>query len=237
MWRISELSPIRRAPLYEEIANRLRDLITARRLAPGDRLPSERELATSLGVSRTSVRQALTTLRSIGMVDVRHGDGAFLVHTGEEVASSLAVAMLSSEADHAMVWETREAIEVHAARLAARRATTADLEQMRAALDAMHQAIDDGDEGTEPDATLHRAIVAAAHNPMLARLYESIAEAVDRTSAASLSIPGRPPESLRAHGAIVEAIGDHDPERAASEMTSHLRGSARLFMPPGRPGA
>jgi len=232
--RISDLSPIRRAPLYEEIANRLRDLIAARQLAPGDRLPSERELANSLGVSRTSVRQALTTLRSIGMIDVRHGDGAFLVHTGEEVATSLALAMLSSEVDHAMVWETREAIEVHAARLAARRATDADLARMRAALDAMRSAIDHEDEGAQADAALHRAIVAAAHNPMLAQLYESIADAVDRTSAASLSIPGRPPESLRAHRAIVEAIGDRDPERAASEMTSHLRGSARLFTTPER---
>jgi DNA-binding FadR family transcriptional regulator len=61
-----------------------------------------------------------------------------------------------------------------------------------------------------------------------------MAEAVDRTSAASLSIAGRPPESLRAHRAIIEAIGDRDAERAASEMTSHLRGSARAITTPER---
>jgi GntR family transcriptional repressor for pyruvate dehydrogenase complex len=232
---ISDLSPIRRAPLYEEIADRLRALISAQKLDPGDRLPSERELSSTLGVSRTSVRQALATLRSIGLIEVRHGDGAYLLRTGEEMVSSLTVAMLHSQADHSMVWEAREAIEVHAARLAAGRATSADLARMRRALDAMAAAIEAGEEGTDADAVLHRAIVAAAHNPMLDQLYEGIAEAVDRTSAASLSIPGRPPESLRAHRAIVEAIGDRDAERAASEMTSHLRGSARLFTTPGRP--
>jgi GntR family transcriptional repressor for pyruvate dehydrogenase complex len=178
------------------------------------------------------VRQALAALRSIGLIEVRHGDGAYLLRPAEEVVSSMAVAVLHSEADHSMVWEAREAIEVHAARLAAGRATAADLAQMHEALAAMHQAVEGGEEGTEADSLLHRTIVAAAHNPMLSQLYEGMAEAVDRTSAASLSIPGRPPESLRAHRAIVEAIGDQDAERAASEMTSHLRGSARAFAAP-----
>lgn len=176
----------------------------------------------------------MTTLRSIGLVDVRHGDGAYLVRPAEEVVSSLAVAVLHSEADHSMVWEVREALEVHAARLAATRATAADLARMTDALETMQEAIGTGQEGTESDALLHRAIVESAHNPMLSELFAGIADAVDRTSAASLSIPGRPPESLRAHRAIVEAIGDHDVERAASEMTSHLRGSARAFTAPSR---
>jgi GntR family transcriptional repressor for pyruvate dehydrogenase complex len=207
-------------------------LIAAQRLAAGDRLPSERELAQRLGVSRTSVRQAMTTLRSIGLIEVRHGDGAYLIRSADEVVPPLTVAVLHAQADHLMVWEAREAIEVHAAKLAAGRATVADLTRISEALASMQSAIESGDDGTEADAAFHHAIVDAAHNPMLTQLYESIAEAVDRTSAASLSIPGRPPESLRAHRGIAEAIGDRDPERAASEMTSHLRGSARSFVTP-----
>lgn len=185
-----------------------------------------------LGVSRTSIRQALAALRSMGLVDVRHGEGTFLIRATDEVVASLSVEVLHSEADHPMVWEAREALEVHAARLAAGRATIADLGQMQQALTEMNNAIQRGEDGTEADALLHAAIVAAAHNPLLSQLYESISDVVDRTSAASLSIPGRPPESLRAHRAIVEAIGDRDVERAASEMTSHLRGSARAFVLP-----
>lgn len=222
-----ELTPIRRAPLYEEIASRLRALIDGERLLPGDRLPSERHLSQRLGVSRTSVRQALAALRAIGLVEVRQGDGAYLMRPPDEVVPTLAIEMLHVESDHPMVWEAREALEVHAARLAASRRTTHDLMDMHRAVEDMAAAIAAGDEGTEADAALHRAIVLGAHNPLLARLFESLYEAVERTSAASLSIPGRPPQSLEAHRAIVEAIADRDPERAASEMTSHIRRSAR----------
>ncbi|WP_320671978.1 FadR/GntR family transcriptional regulator [Patulibacter defluvii] len=229
---MTDLTPVRRAPLYEEIAERLRDLIVVQRLEPGDRLPSERELASRLGVSRTSVRQALASLRSIGLVEVRHGDGAFLLRPADEVVPTLALEVLHVEADHPMVWEAREGIEVLAARLAATRATPADRAAMERAIEAMAAGIAEGDDGTSSDAALHRAIVDAAHNPLLAKLFEALGEAVDRTSAASLSIDGRPAESLRAHRAIVEAIVDRDPERAASEMTSHLRRSARQFTKP-----
>jgi GntR family transcriptional regulator, transcriptional repressor for pyruvate dehydrogenase complex len=224
---------IRRRSLYEEIADRLQDLIAAQRLQPGDRLPSERELSASLGVSRTSVRQALASLRSIGLIDIRHGDGTFLLRPIEQVVSTLAVEMAHVEADHPMVWEAREAIEVQAARLAANRATARDLAAMHRAVNAMSDDISAGEDGVESDAALHRAIVRAAHSPLLEQLFTSIHEVVDRTSAASLSMPGRPPESLRAHRAVVEAIVDRDAERAASEMTSHLRGSARQFTQPG----
>jgi GntR family transcriptional regulator, transcriptional repressor for pyruvate dehydrogenase complex len=183
-------------------------------------------------VSRTSVRQALTSLRSIGLIDVRHGDGAYLVRSADEVVPSMALAMLNAEADHSMVWEAREALEVHGARLAASRATADDLVLMREALEAMRIALEAGDEGTAADAALHRAIIDGAHNPMLTQLYLGIEEAINRTSAASLSIPGRPPESLRAHAAIIEAIEDRDASRASSEMTSHLRGCARSFVSP-----
>jgi GntR family transcriptional repressor for pyruvate dehydrogenase complex len=77
--------------LYEEVAERLREFIDARELKPGDRLPSEREIASWLEVSRTSVRQALTALRAIGLVDMRHGGGVYVVRSAEEVIPTLAL--------------------------------------------------------------------------------------------------------------------------------------------------
>jgi len=228
----SDVAPIRRSALYEVIAERLRELIAADRLEPGDRLPSERELARQLGVSRTSVRQALAALRSLGLVEVRHGEGAYLMRTADEVVPTLTVEMLHVEADHPMVWEAREAIEVHAARLAASRRTSADLLALNSGVEAMAQEIACGGDGTESDSAFHRAIVVAAHNPLLERVFASLRDAIHRTSAASLSIPGRPPDSLRAHRAVLEAIGDRDADRAASEMTSHLRACARSFIGP-----
>ena len=108
----ASLEPIRRSPLYEQVAERLRGFIDAQRLQPGDRLMSERELAVQLGVSRTSVRQALTALKVMGLVEIRHGDGVYLLRSPRDLVPSLATEIVDSEVDHPMIWEVREGIEV-----------------------------------------------------------------------------------------------------------------------------
>src|SRR6185437_2430057 len=100
----SPLRPIKRSALYEEVVDRLREFIDVHQLQLGDKLMPERELAEQLGVSRTSVRQALTALRVLGMVDVRPGDGVYVTST-EDIVPSLALEVLESEADHPMIWE------------------------------------------------------------------------------------------------------------------------------------
>src|SRR6266536_2967902 len=128
------LRRIRRNPLYEEIAQKLREFIHVEELEPGDRLVSERDLAQRLGVSRTSVRQALTALRVSGLVEIRHGDGVYLVRSPEDIVPSLAEELLQSHAQLPAIMEVREALETQTARLAARRRSDADLDTMRRAL-------------------------------------------------------------------------------------------------------
>src|SRR5215217_3441359 len=131
------LEPTRRQPLYERVVQRLEALIRAEELQPGDRLIAERELAARLGVSRTSVRQALTALRVRGIVEVRHGDGIYLLRHADDLLGTLAEGLIESHAHLPAINEAREAIEPYAARLAARRRTAADLAALRGALDAM----------------------------------------------------------------------------------------------------
>ena len=221
-----DIAPITKSPLYEQVVERLRAFISGQNLQPGDRLLSERELAERLGVSRTSVRQALTALRVMGLVDIRHGDGVYLQRVPEDLATTLASEVANAEVDHPMIWEVREGVEVQAARLAARRRAPEELENMRAALASMERSIADGGEGIDGDRLFHRAIVAATHNRMLARLVEQIAEAIDRTSEASLTLPGRAPVSLEAHRAILAAIDAGDEDAAAEAMRRHIKVSA-----------
>jgi GntR family transcriptional repressor for pyruvate dehydrogenase complex len=223
------LRPIRRTVLYEEVVDRLRDFIDVNKLQPGDRLMPERELAEQLGVSRTSVRQALTALRVLGMVDIRPGDGVYLLST-EDIVPSLALEVLESEADHPMIWEVREAVETQAARLAAKRRTEDDLERMSAALEAMTESVEGGGEGILGDRHFHEAILSASHNPMLFRLFEQLADAIDRTSQGSLSLKGQPPISLGAHRGIYEAIRDGSEKRAGDRMRAHLATSASTVL-------
>lgn len=216
------LQPIQRSPLYEQVVDRLREFIDVEQLKPGDRLMSERELAERLGVSRTSVRQALTVLRVQGLVEIRHGDGVYLVTPPGDVIGSLALEVANSEVDHPMIWEVREGIEVQAARLAARRRSGDDLRHMADALAAMEASIGEGGDGIIGDRHFHRALADASHNPMLAQLHEQMRDVIDRTSEASLTRPGRPPVSLHEHEAIYEAIEQGDEDAAAERMREHI---------------
>jgi GntR family transcriptional regulator, transcriptional repressor for pyruvate dehydrogenase complex len=216
------LRPVRRSRLYEEVVERLRELIEVQELKPGDRLMSERELAERLGVSRTSVRQALTALEVMGLVRVRHGGGVFLTRAPDDVLPSLATELLDRYERLPAVIEVREAIETQTARLAARRREEADLQAMRGALERMEGAIESGGEPADADAQFHTAIVRAARNPLLSRLWDELSEPIDQTRRASLARPGRPPRSLAAHRAILAAIEDGDEDAAAARMRDHL---------------
>ena len=218
----NHLRPVERKPLYEEISDRLREFIDVAGLKPGDRLMTEREVGVQLGVSRHSVRQALTALRVTGLIEIRHGDGIYLLRSPSEVLPSLALELLESQADYPYIWEVRQAIENQAARLAARRRTPADLRRMRDALRAMRDAVQDGEDGVTGDRRFHDAVLAAAHNPVLAKVIEGLAEGFDRTSMASLSQPGQPARSLADHHRILDAIELGDEEAALAEMRGHL---------------
>jgi GntR family transcriptional repressor for pyruvate dehydrogenase complex len=220
---VAELEPIRRSPLYEAVVERLRAFIDVQQLRPGDRLLSERELAQRLGVSRTSVRQALTALKVGGLVDIRHGDGVYLVRSPEDVVPSLAQSLLDSHAQLPAVMEVREALETQTARLAARRRTEADLDEMRRALTEMSTVLDAGEDAADADRRFHGAIAAASHNEFLVSLMDQLADHIDQTRRASLSRPGRPPRSLMAHDAILHAIEAQDEDGAAQAMRDHLK--------------
>ncbi|MBN9623856.1 MAG: FadR family transcriptional regulator [Actinobacteria bacterium] len=221
-----DLQPIEHSPLYEVVATRLRGYIESEELKPGDRLMPERELAERLGVSRTSVRQALTALRVRGLVEIRPGAGAYLKRPPADIVPSLAAEVAEAEVDHPMIWEVREGVEVQAARLAARRRSDTDLAEMEGALAAMGRSIADGGDGIDGDRLFHRAVVHAAHNDLLTRLFDDLGEVIDRTSQVSLTLPGRAPESLRAHEQVLTAIRDRDEGEAAEAMRRHVAASA-----------
>jgi GntR family transcriptional repressor for pyruvate dehydrogenase complex len=224
------VSPARSRPLYERVVGRLEELIRAEELRPGDRLMTERELASKLGVSRTSIRQALTALRVRGIVEVRHGDGIYLVRESSDLVGSLAEGLIESHKHLPAINEVREAIEPKAARLAARRRTDADVAAMRAALDTMRAEIADGQPGLAGDAGFHRALVAAAHNEVLSTVYEQLTPGLDQSSQASLVRPGQPERSLREHERVLDAVAGQDEEGAELAMRLHVRDFSDLEM-------
>ena len=182
------------------------------------------------------MRQALTALRVSGLVEIRHGEGVYLLRPPEEVVPSFADQLLESHAQLPAIMEVREALETQNARLAARRGSQDDLRELRAALDAMAAAIENGTDGAEADQRFHGAIAAAAGDELLARLMDQLADPIDQTRRASLSRPGRPPLSLAAHYKILTAIEEQDEDAATAEMRAHLAvvPDVALVPPPAR---
>ncbi|MET1037989.1 MAG: FCD domain-containing protein [Aeromicrobium sp.] len=217
---VSGLQPVTRPRLYEQVAEQITAWVASNGLTTGDKLPPERELATRLGVSRATVSQALVALEVIGFVAVRHGDGAVLTD------GSGAAKVLEALREHAKrlpdIIDARDALETKIAALAATRRTDADIAAIEAALDVMATDIDAGGRGVEGDELFHAAITAAAHSGLLATMMGEISELILETRIESLGQPGRPRDSLAAHGRILDAVRAGDPRAAAAAMHSHV---------------
>lgn len=220
-----QMGQVDRRPLYEQVADRLREFIDTSGMQPGDKLSNVRDLAIELQVGRSSVREAINALRAQRIVEVRHGDGIYLLQRPEDVIESLATELVETHVDHPYIWETRQALETQCARLAAAHATADDLAELDAALDQMRDEIENGLPGLDGDRRFHLGVAAAAHNPLLLRLLKGLRTSLDRTSETSLTRPGQPESSLEQHQGIVAAIRAHEAADAANRMLTHLVGT------------
>jgi GntR family transcriptional repressor for pyruvate dehydrogenase complex len=219
---IEPIAP-REAPSVE-IARRLLDYLFSGEIRPGDRLPSERQLAGSLGVGRSAVRDALRPLLLLGVVEARQGDGTYL----RDPESSLlpqAVEWGLLLGDHATLdlIEARTYIEVAIAELAATRRSEADLERMWTELERMSAHDVDPREFSDADLAFHLAVARASGNSALLGTMSSIRSLlrvwIDRVLSASSSTG----PSYEEHVPIYEAIRNADPAGAASAMRAHMR--------------
>jgi len=214
------LRPLARPRLYEQVVERLREYVRAEGLKTGDRLPPERDLADRLGVSRTSIRQAIVALEVQGLVEVRHGGGTYLLR--DRLQAEPLETMIDRRRRLPDVLDARDALETKLAALAAVRRTDQDLVEIDAALAAMADAVDRGELGVDEDQHFHAAVTAAAHSTLLADFMAEISLSIAESRTESLRQPGRPARSLEQHRGIVKAIRAGDPERAAAAMHTHI---------------
>jgi len=217
-----------RPSVYASIRDELRELIRNEHLQPGDRLPPERQLASQLGVSRTSLRQALTALRVEGLIEVRHGHGMTLVRPIDEMVPPIPAEALDGFVEAEAAGEVRNALEALAAQLAAQRRDADDIEAMVAGIREMDAEVRRGEQGIQGDRMFHAAVLRAARNPVLVTLLGSVADHADRIAEASLSRTGQPERSLAAHRSIFEAISARDGEQARQLMDEHLQTSGQI---------
>lgn len=222
------LQPLKVERLYRQISNVLIKVITEGQFKVGETLPSERELAKSLGVGRSSVREALIALEIAGWVEIRTGNGVFVMRN--EAPDTFSLDDDSSVED---LIETREVIEGEIARLAAKRRTPEQLEALREHLDAMAEIEVDNDEFRERDRRFHMLISDMTGNPVLREINETVwnkrHSAMHRRFESHYGNAASTDQLMVDHTAIYDAIADGDAVAARKAMLRHLETVRKRF--------
>ena len=241
-------SPVRRSPaalrppperleaarLSDRLAALIEAQIDGRRLTPGDRLPTEQQLAASHGVSRTVVREAVHQLKSQGLVRSRQGSGVFVTEPPAHRALAFDPKLLESMDAVVQMVELRRVIEGEMAALAALRATRAQTAAIKRALKAIDAATERGELAVEEDLAFHRAVGAATGNPQFLHLLVILEAYVRDAMTVIKGYESRRTDfvaqSRREHHAILAAIVARDSKMArAAAIEHHLNGERRLI--------
>lgn len=211
-----------RASLVDLVIEQLERLISEGEWPVGSKIPAEPLLVEQLDVGRNTVREAVRALVHTGLLEARQGDGTYVRASSDFGA---AVRRLRRAADLEM-YEVRAALERDAARYAAQRRTEDDLRALRAALARRDDAWRAGDVAAfvDADVSFHRAVAAAAHNAVLAELYEHLSDALRSALRAVVDQPLPDPvrHQFDAHAAIVDAIEARDADTAERHALAHL---------------
>lgn len=219
-------------PLFTRVAGQVERFIASNGLSPGDRLPGERELCVLLGVSRTSVREALRSLQTRGVVIVRHGKGVFVAEPDKDDSALRRLALLR-EIGIDELFAMREVLEVPAAGWAAAAVTDEQMQVLEHTFAELEQAVlgrRPPRELQELDARLHLQIAEYASNRFLALTQSALQEMLARSMETTLAIPGRPARSVREHAEIVDALAARDSARAKAAARRHIRSAHRAAL-------
>jgi GntR family transcriptional repressor for pyruvate dehydrogenase complex len=211
-------------PVFQAVSDELKQRIRGGEWLPGERLPSISQLAKALKVSTGSVREALRSLQSIGLVKIEHGRGVFV--TGSR--SSTDVASHFEHVDLGLIValaETRRILEPELAALAAERGTDEELLSIEQLAQQMEAEAHQGTDFVEPDVQFHRCIAEAARNPVLFRMMASVNDLFLESRKVTSLEPGMTARAVRYHLLIAEALRDRNAPQARLLMLAHMNDS------------
>lgn len=225
--------PSARLPVVEEIARYLVTLIRDEVIGAGEKLPTELTLSRHFNVSRTVVREAISRLKSDGLVESRQGSGVSVVPASLRRSFKLHESNLDRGQVIALL-ELRQPLEMASARLAAARHTEEELDAILEAQQRMESSLDWSDEGVQADLDFHHAIAKATGNPFYADFMAFLGGALRAsilTARSESKNPNIKSVTLEEHARIVSAIAERDADRAGQAMLLHLHGaSIRMAM-------
>ncbi|MBG9542006.1 GntR family transcriptional regulator [Cytobacillus firmus] len=212
---------------YLVLADKLIECYLGGNLKPGERLPSERELAVQFNVSRTTIREALRTLELNGLIDIRQGGGSYVKVS--DIQSNKEEIITVVKAENPLVFEMlelRRALEAESSFLAANRATPADLEKLRIALHNMALSKQDPELGLKADLDFHIGIAEATHNSIFIELIHTLKGHMEETIRATQNHRfkdlSRYGDTINEHREIYLAIASGNGDKAKELMEGHI---------------
>jgi len=227
-WVTMDYKTIRKRKIYEEVAEALIELIQSKQLKPGDKLDSVQQLAENFQVGRSAIREALSALRAMGLIEMRQGEGTYVKKFDSTILNlPIHTSILMKKSDLRNLLEVRKILEVGAVEVAAERRTAENLAEIKKALSDMLNANGDEDLGNQADLNFHLAIAKAGQNELLLNLMNHISDIMVATMKDTRKLWLYSTKSSwerlnEDHQNIYNAIEASNKEKAKQLMYNHL---------------
>ncbi|MBJ6363942.1 FadR/GntR family transcriptional regulator [Paenibacillus sp. GCM10012307] len=229
------LSKVTTRKIYEQIADQMKEHIMNGGWKVGERLPSTKELTEQFQVGRSTMREALSALKAMGLIDIRHGEGCFVRETtAAELELPQFDTLLLSRETILELLEARKALEISNAAIAAVKRNDEDLAGFEKLLSIMEQHAGDEQEGESADIGFHQLLAKATHNSIMVRLLDSISSQMEIAirETRRLQMYSSKEVSHRLwleHRAIYKAVVNRNPAKAEQRMREHLEHVERVL--------
>jgi GntR family transcriptional repressor for pyruvate dehydrogenase complex len=226
---------IRPKKIYEEVAETIHEMIRKGQLLPGERLDSVQQLAENFQVGRSAIREALSALKAMGLIEMKQGEGTFIREFEvDQLNFPLSTAILMNKKDVFDLLEVRKIMEAGAAMAAANRRTEEHLQKMEEILKDMMIVQGDEELGEKADLQFHLAIAEASGNVILANLLNQVSELMVETMRETRRLWLYSKQTTTSklyleHMEIFEALKDKDVERASLAMRNHLENVEKIL--------
>lgn len=217
---------INKDAMYVTVADKLEKLILSDSMGPNKKLPSEQSLATSFGVSRPVIREALKLLNARGLVTPRNGEGSFTCqpHTSM-ITDTMSRIVHIQNIDMKCVFDVRATLEIMAARQCAEHITDAGVNELREINARMQQHVSNPDERAKLDIEFHQRVARISQNPILEIFIESMASLLYAMIIKPVGVFAFSEDGIKVHNLIINALESGDPDLAEDAMRAHLLAS------------
>lgn len=227
------LKPVKQKKISDQVFEQLKELIFRGKLRPGDKLLTERDMADSMGVSRTTIRNAIGRLVTLGLVEHQQGKGTFVSIPDPKKGNPFALAMNSQDPTIYDLLEVRMGLECVAAALAAERADSKDISDMKHSIEKMKIKVLAGRLGTEEDTSFHMAVAYATKNPLhiqiMKNFYDYLIHGIMKSLKSLYEEPKNIQVILNQHQSIMDAIMNRNPDKAYKSMQEHIYYVKKFF--------